>query len=98
MILVTKKNVTVELLREIVGGTTSVRVSKKFLLQTRRGIHTAEIRGRDRGGYLVRHISNSPYAVIHKGSSSTYITGSITKLVDTIKNEDYDFFTRRQPQ
>ena len=101
MLLVTKDNVSVELLKKIIGGAADrVEVSEKFLLQTSRGIHTAELRGRGNGstGYLVRHIFNSPYAIIRKGSSSSYIVGSITELVNTIKNEDYDFFTRRQPQ
>lgn len=94
MILVTKNNVSAELLKKIIGER---QVSEKFLLQTSKGIHTTEIHSRSRTSavYMVKHIYNSPYAVIHKGRGSTYISGSIAKLVCRIKNEDYDFYIRK---
>lgn len=100
MILVTKDNVSVELLKKIIGGTAGrVQIAKKFLLQTSKGIHTAELRSRSSAypyQFVVKHIVNSPYAVIRKGSSSTYIGGDVTKLAEIIKNEDYDFYVRGQ--
>lgn len=101
MILVTKNNVSVELLTKIAGGTVGRgQVDKKFLLQTSKGVHTACLRNSYANPirFLVKHISNSPYAVIRRGSSSTYIGGTLTALVNLIKNEDYEFFIRRQSQ
>ena len=97
MILVTKNNVSAELLKKIIDDR---RGRRKFLLQTCKGIHTAELHSSMEGGtrYIVRHIANSPYAVILKGSSSTYIGGNVTTIARCIKNEDYDFFIRRQSQ
>lgn len=99
MILVTKNNVSPELLKKIIGGTAGrVRVEKAFLLQTSKGIHTALLCSRSRAGagYMVKHMHNSPYAVIRKGSSSTYIGGTVTELTHCIKNEDYEFHIRGQ--
>lgn len=101
MILVTNKNVTVELLKKVLGGAAGrVQVSEKFLLQTRKGIHTAELRSTNSAytRFVVRHIANSPYATICKGSHSTYIGGTVSQIANLIKDENYDFFTRRQPQ
>ena len=94
MILVTKNNVSEKLLTMIVGNSGE----DKFLLQTSKGIHTARLCARmgSTTQFMVKHIPNSPYAVIRKGSSSTYVSGSLHALANPSKHEDYDFYMRRQ--
>ena len=102
MILVTKKNVTVELLTTLVGGSVTgstriPRVAKKFHLLTRRGVQTAEImrKGVAPHIFFIKHTTNSPHATVRVGTESRYIGGSISKLVELIKKEEYDFYMRR---
>lgn len=102
MLLVTKKNVTVELLTTLVGGrvtgsTRIPRVSKKFHLLTRKGVQTVEIlrKGFAPHIFFIKHTPNSPHATVRVGTESRYIGGSITKLVELIKKEEYGFYMRR---
>lgn len=92
MILITKGNVTVELLNTLVG------VSKKFRLLTRKGVQVAEIVRSTvitrQDDFFIRHVPHSPYAITRRGTNCTYLSGSIVELVDLLKKEEYGFYIR----
>lgn len=101
MLLVTKKNVTVELLTNLVGGrvtgsTRIPRAAKKFHLLTRKGVQTVEIlrKGFAPHIFFIKHTPNSPHATVCVGTESRYIAGGIATLVELIKKEEYDFYMR----
>lgn len=94
MIVVTRKNVTVELLRSMTRGQDNHSLSTAFLLETTCGILQAKFAGFGSGSgkFVVRMGIQSTIVMVRSDDMHRYASGTLEELVRIIKENDYRMY------
>lgn len=94
MIVVTRKNVTVELLRSMTRGQDNRSLSDAFLLETTHGMMQTKFAGFGRGSgkFVVRMRIHSDIVMVRSDDIYRYASGTLEELVRIIKENDYRMY------
>ena len=94
MIVVTRKNVTVELLRSMTRGQDNHSLSATFLLETTCGMMQTKFGGFGCGSgkFVVRMGFHSNVYMVRSNEIYRYASGTVKELVHIIKESDYGMY------